>query len=63
MALQYRESGQLLPINHKTVLTLAAFVVIGALLIAQTLGGRARTAGGASWRCWVIFCSLSVIRA
>jgi ABC-type uncharacterized transport system permease subunit len=39
MALQYRESGQFLPVNHKTVLTLAAFVVIGALLIAQQWTG------------------------
>jgi ABC-type uncharacterized transport system permease subunit len=39
MALQYRESGQFLPVNHKTVLTLAAFAVIGALLIAQQWAG------------------------
>jgi ABC-type uncharacterized transport system permease subunit len=39
MALQYRESGHFLPLNHKTVLTLAAFVVIGALLISQRWAG------------------------
>jgi ABC-type uncharacterized transport system permease subunit len=39
MALQYRENGQLLPFNHKTVLTLAAFVVIGALLMAHRWAG------------------------
>ena len=39
MALQYEETGQVLPLNHKTVLTLAAFVVIGALLIAQRRAG------------------------
>jgi ABC-type uncharacterized transport system permease subunit len=45
MALQYRESGYFLPANHKTVLTLASFVVIGALLIAQRwLGVRGRRA-------------------
>jgi ABC-type uncharacterized transport system permease subunit len=45
MALQYRESGYLLPVNHKTVLTLASFIVIGALLIAQRwLGVRGRRA-------------------
>lgn len=45
MALQYRESGYFLPINHKTVLTLTSFFVIGALLIAQRwLGVRGRRA-------------------
>jgi ABC-type uncharacterized transport system permease subunit len=39
MALQWRETGQLLPFNHKVVLTLAAFVVIGALLAAQRWAG------------------------
>lgn len=39
MALHYRETGYLLPINHKTVLTLAAFVVIGVLLIARHWAG------------------------
>ena len=39
MALQYEETGQVLPLNHKTVLTLAAFAVIGALLIAQRRAG------------------------
>lgn len=49
MALQYRESGHFLPINHKTVLTLAAFVVIGALLMAQRLAGmRGRQAARAA---------------
>jgi ABC-type uncharacterized transport system permease subunit len=49
MALQYREDGYLLPINHKTVLTFAAFVVIGALLIAQRWAGiRGRRAARAA---------------
>ena len=39
MALQYRESGRFLLVNHKIVLTLAAFAVIGALLIAQQWAG------------------------
>lgn len=39
MALQYRETGQLLSFDHKTVLTLAAFVVIGALLAAHRFFG------------------------
>jgi ABC-type uncharacterized transport system permease subunit len=39
VALQYRESGHFLLVNHKTVLTLAAFAVIGALLIAQQWAG------------------------
>jgi ABC-type uncharacterized transport system permease subunit len=39
MALQYRETGDLLAFTHKTVLTLAAFVVIAALLIAQRWAG------------------------
>jgi ABC-type uncharacterized transport system permease subunit len=39
MALQYRETGELLSINHKTVLTLAAFVVIAVLLLAQRWAG------------------------
>jgi ABC-type uncharacterized transport system permease subunit len=39
MALQYRESGHFLLVNHKTVLTLAAFIVIGGLLIAQSRAG------------------------
>ncbi|MFO1113605.1 MAG: cytochrome c biogenesis protein CcsA [Rhodospirillales bacterium] len=39
MALQWEESGQWLPFNHKVVLTLAAFAVIGALLAAQRWAG------------------------
>jgi ABC-type uncharacterized transport system permease subunit len=39
MALQYRETGTLLALDHKTVLTLAAFVVIGALLVAHWRAG------------------------
>jgi ABC-type uncharacterized transport system permease subunit len=39
MALQYSETGTLLALNHKTVLTIAAFVVLAGLLIAYRLGG------------------------
>lgn len=39
MALQWQETRQLLPFSHKVVLTLAAFVVIGALLVAQRWAG------------------------
>lgn len=35
MALQYGETGTLLVIDHKTILTITAFVVIGALLVAH----------------------------
>ncbi len=35
MALQYGETGSLLAFDHKTVLTITAFVVIGALLFAH----------------------------
>lgn len=35
MAAQYRETGHLLAFDHKTVLSILAFVVIGALLFAQ----------------------------
>ncbi len=35
MALAYRETGQILPFDHKTILSLAAFVVIAGLLIAH----------------------------
>lgn len=35
MAAQYRETGQLLAFDHKTVLSVAAFIVIGALLVLQ----------------------------
>ena len=46
----------MLPFNHKVVLTLAAFVVIGALL--RRSGGRG-CAGGAPRvsSCWAICCS------
>jgi ABC-type uncharacterized transport system permease subunit len=41
MALQYLETGRILAFNHKNVLTIAAFVVIGALLVAHgSLGVR-----------------------
>lgn len=39
MALQWQETRQLLPFNHKVILTLAAFVVIGALLVLQRSSG------------------------
>ncbi len=39
MALQYRETGALLVLNHKTILTIAAFVVLAGLLAAYGLGG------------------------
>lgn len=35
MALQYRETGQIMVLNHKTILTIAAFVVIGGLLVCH----------------------------
>lgn len=35
MALQYRETGQIIALNHKTILTIAAFVVIGGLLVCH----------------------------
>lgn len=39
MALEFRETGRLLLLNHKSVLTLAAFIVIGLLLFAQRRSG------------------------
>lgn len=39
LAIQYTLSGSLLALNHKTVLTLAAFGVVGLLLVAYRLGG------------------------
>jgi ABC-type uncharacterized transport system permease subunit len=39
MALQYRETGALLVANHKSILTIAAFVVLAGLLGAYGLGG------------------------
>ncbi len=39
MGAQYALDGSLVEMNHKTVLTLAAFVVIGALLLARALWG------------------------
>lgn len=39
MALQYRETGALLVLNHKTILTVAAFALLAALLAAYRLGG------------------------
>lgn len=38
-ALQYSETGAFLAINHKTVLTIAAFFVMAGLLAAYRLGG------------------------
>ena len=35
MALQYGDSGRLLVLDHKTILTATAFAVIGALLVAH----------------------------
>ena len=35
MALQYGDSGQLLVLNYKTILTVTAFALIGALLVAH----------------------------
>lgn len=39
MALEYVKTGHLLALNHKTVLTMAAFLVMGALLIARHRSG------------------------
>jgi len=39
MALQYFGSGQLLAFDHKTVLSLLAFAIIGALLVLQFRSG------------------------
>ena len=39
MILAYRETGQILPFDHKTVLTVAAFVVIAGLLVAHYRSG------------------------
>ncbi len=39
MAMQYAESGQILSLDHKTVLVLGAFAVIGGLLIAHRVSG------------------------
>ncbi len=39
MVLSFRESGQVLPFDHKTILTLAAFVVIAVLLFAHYRSG------------------------
>lgn len=45
MALQYRETGQLIVVNHKTILTIAAFVTIGGLLVCHYGSGvRGKTA-------------------
>ena len=45
VAVQYRLSGSLLVADHKTVLTIAAFLLIGGLLAAHYLAGvRGRTA-------------------
>jgi len=45
MAMQYSDSGVLLTFDHKTVLTVAAFVVIGVLLVAHFRSGvRGRVA-------------------
>lgn len=39
MAVQFRESGTLLVADHKTILSLTAFAVIGGLLIANRVSG------------------------
>jgi ABC-type uncharacterized transport system permease subunit len=39
MVLAFRETGQILPFDHKTILTLAAFVVIAGLLVAHYRSG------------------------
>ena len=39
MALQYLASGELLAFDHKTVLSLLAFAIIGALLVLQLRSG------------------------
>ena len=45
IALQWRETGDLLTFDHKTVLTIAAFVVIGFLLVMHfSVGVRGRRA-------------------
>jgi ABC-type uncharacterized transport system permease subunit len=45
MALQISETGSLFSLNHKTVLTLTAFIVIGGLLYAHfKFGLRGRKA-------------------
>ena len=45
IAAQYATDGSLIDLSHKTILTLAAFVVIAALLIArQAWGTRGRKA-------------------
>ena len=48
MALQYEESGQVLPLNHKTVLTLAAFVGHRRAADRPAQGRGARPAGGSA---------------
>jgi ABC-type uncharacterized transport system permease subunit len=39
MVLAYRETGQILPFDHKTVFTVAAFVVIAGMLVAHYRSG------------------------
>jgi len=39
MALQYEETEALFELNHKTILTITAFVVIGCLLFAHHMSG------------------------
>jgi ABC-type uncharacterized transport system permease subunit len=39
MVLAYRETGQILPFDHKTVFTVAAFVVIAGMLLAHYRSG------------------------
>ncbi len=46
MSVLYFESGRLLALDHKTLLSIATFLVIGALLVAHaTSGVRGRRAG------------------
>ena len=44
MAIHHSETGSILSADHKTVLTIAAFVVIGLMLLAHRVSGlRGRT--------------------
>ena len=54
MATLYRERGNLLAFDHKVVLTMGAFVVIGGLLVAHAVSG---TRGRAASR-WVLLAYL-----
>jgi ABC-type uncharacterized transport system permease subunit len=56
MALSYRETGTLLDVSHKTILTLSAFIIIGAVLIGYLWGG---VRGKRAVR-WVLFAYLTL---